>query len=228
MDFNPLHTPRAASQPLASSASQSDAGIYSDEYIDSDDEDDNYSEGDEDEDDVASQMDMSENEFAHILGPQGDESCHLAESIIEEEGHRVDQPTSVSQSNSISASNAEPPSASDGGVIHQPQQQHTTKPHLTVIIKGVAYNTYRALLYYVRVARMYLAHILTGTRSYTLIILFLLPFLHHLHPHVSLRLRPLELSRHHQAPKLRLHLLSQRKEPIQTPLHPGRSGLENG
>ncbi|EKM79382.1 hypothetical protein AGABI1DRAFT_128536 [Agaricus bisporus var. burnettii JB137-S8] len=138
---NALRTPRPAKQALANSSSQSENGIYSEEYIDSDDEDD-YSDGsDDDDDDVSSQMDTTDNEFAHVLGPQDDDPCLLPEVNVQDEGGN--QPSLDSQSTLHSVSSLGFSAADGGGLVRQ-----KNKSHLTVVIKDVAYNTYRALLYY--------------------------------------------------------------------------------
>ncbi|KAF9454777.1 hypothetical protein P691DRAFT_826991 [Macrolepiota fuliginosa MF-IS2] len=152
MDFNPLQTPRATGQALSNTGAQSEAGGYYDEYVDSDDEEDDSFDTDDDDDDdddeVSSQMDMSEHEFAHISGSQDEESFQLAESVVDDDSQQADQPISASQSNSISIPGPVPVQVADKAMSDQVRQQHTLKPHMTVMIKGVAYNTYRALLYY--------------------------------------------------------------------------------
>lgn len=152
---NALRTPRPAKQALANSSSQSENGIYSEEYIDSDDEDD-YSDGsdDDDDDDVSSQMDTTDNEFAHVLGPQDDDSCLLPEVNVQDEGGN--QPSLDSQSTLHSVSSLGFSAADGGRLVRQ-----KNKSHLTVVIKDVAYNTYRALLYYVRTVPVPEACILT-------------------------------------------------------------------
>ncbi len=145
LDNNLLHTPRATNQLLGNS-SQSEVGGHDDEYIDSDDEEDNCLDSD-DEDEISSQMDTSEHDFAHITGPQGDDdSFHLAESIIDEENRQPDGPSLDQAGNtaSVDATRVASDITTDETI-----QSHTLKSHLTVVIKGVAYSTYYALLYYV-------------------------------------------------------------------------------
>lgn len=144
MDYNPLHTPRPTGQSIANSTPQSEGGAYTDDYLDSDDEDDDYFEADGD-DEMTSQADTSEADFAHVNAPQGDESFQMAESLVEQDSRQVDCPGSQSDSTSVAA----PDPIFDSAPKNHVSQQVVTKAHSTVVIRGVAYNTYRALLYYV-------------------------------------------------------------------------------
>ncbi|KAJ3565020.1 hypothetical protein NP233_g7910 [Leucocoprinus birnbaumii] len=146
MDYNPLQTPRPTTQAIGNSIAQSEAGAYNEDYLDSDDEDDDYFEGD-DHEDIASQADSSDTEFAHVNAPHGDE---LSESIVQQDSRQVDDPMIGSQVDPLStslllASIVIPDPAPTNGPDNQPA---TAKSHSTVLIRGVAYNTYRALLYY--------------------------------------------------------------------------------
>lgn len=225
MDFNPLHTPRAASQSLADTTTQSDAGGYFDEYIDSDDEEGDYFEVDEDDDEVSSQMDASEHDLAPMTEPQGDESFQLAESIFDDESRHTDQVTSGSHSHSTSTSQTTLAPVADESMTDQ-AHHHTSKPHMTVVIKGVAYNTYRALLYYVGSCSNLHMSTIDILCSYTLIILSSHHFLHPSRHHALLCLHPLQPF--HRLRVLKLFLLLPRREHTQILPRRGKSGSENG
>ncbi|KXN88178.1 hypothetical protein AN958_07637 [Leucoagaricus sp. SymC.cos] len=149
VDYNPLQTPRPTNQSAAGSLAQSEGGGYVDDFLDSDDEDDDYLEPDEDEE-LASQTDTSETDFAHVSAPHGDESFQNPEVIYEQDSRQVDRPVSGSQSGFISPSVSAPSPVPDLTVKSQLEvtQSRASQPHSTVIIRGAAYNTYRALLYY--------------------------------------------------------------------------------
>jgi hypothetical protein len=218
---NVLRTPRPAKQSLVNLSSRSENGVYSDEYIDSDDEDD-HSDGDNDDDDddeVSSQMDTAENEFAHILGAQDGDSCLLPEIVLDDSSHELYM-GSRSIRNSVSGVDL---SGTDGGDLAR--QSH--KSRLTVAIKDVAYNTYRALLYYVRVVRAGNLYTDTfSTHSCILIILSLLLLLRRLTPRVSPCLRPLARLLRRRA--LKPPQQRRKRQCILTLPLQEKSGLKNG
>jgi hypothetical protein len=147
VEFNPLQTPRAVNQCTSGSVAQSERGEYTEDHLDSDDEDDAYFEVDED-DELTSQVDISDADFAHVNSPHDDEASQLAESFAEQDGRQVDCSAS-SHLNSSSTCMLPLVAVDETNVAKQIREQHASKPHLTVVIRGVAYNTYRALLYYV-------------------------------------------------------------------------------
>jgi hypothetical protein len=125
-------------------------------------------------------MDTAENEFARILRAQDGDSCLLPE-IVDDSSHELPV-GSRSIRNSVSGVES---SGTNGGDLAR--QSH--KSHLTVVVKDMAYNTYGALLYYMRVVRTKNLYTDTfSTHSCTPIISFLL---HHLTPRLSPCLRPL-------------------------------------
>jgi hypothetical protein len=93
-------------------------------------------------------MDTAENEFAHILGTQDDDSCLLPEINVPDESSNELPLGPQSTRNSVSSLG--PSGVAGGDLVRQ-----KNKSHLTVVIKDVAYNTYRALLYYVRIVHAY-------------------------------------------------------------------------
>ena len=137
---NPLQTPRPTGRTITGFDGQNEGGSYHDEYIDSDEADDDVY-GVDDNDEVASQADSSETDFAHNL-PHGDESFHFSESTVQQDTRQADDLVNSSQSEFTSAPLIlAPPIA--------PDRQTPPKAHSTVLIRGVAFNTYHALLYYV-------------------------------------------------------------------------------
>lgn len=147
MDSNSLQTPRATNQVIAGSVIQSDGGAYNDDYLDSDDEDDDYFEPDEN-DDLASQADTSEADFTQVNAPHGDEPFQLTESTVQQDSRQVDDPMAGPQSDSNPTSLLLAPVAMSEPSAKSEVQGASPKAHSTVLIRGVAYNTYRALLYY--------------------------------------------------------------------------------
>lgn len=149
MEYNPLQTPRPTSRTITGSTTQNEGGVYSDEYIDSDDEDDDPFEADE-HDEVASQADSSETDFAQVNLPRGDETFPFSESVVQQDIRQVDDLMNSSQLEPTSASLASAPLiVPDQCPGTHTDRQTPLKAHSTVLIRGVAYNTYRALLYYI-------------------------------------------------------------------------------
>lgn len=149
MEYNPLQTPRPTGRTITGSTTQNEGGVYSDEYIDSDDEDDDPFEADE-HDEVASQADSSETDFAQVNLPRGDETLPFSESVVQQDIRQVDDLMNSSQLEPTSASLASAPLiVPDQCPGTHTDRQTPLKAHSTVLIRGVAYNTYRALLYYV-------------------------------------------------------------------------------
>lgn len=145
-EYNPLHTPRLTGRTITGFDVQNQGGSFNDEYIDSDEADDDVDEADEN-DEVASQADFSEMDFAQVNLPHGDESFHFSESAVQDI-RQVDDFVNSSQSEPTSASLVlAPPIVPDPETPADRQTQQ--KAHSTVLIRGVAFNTYRALLYYV-------------------------------------------------------------------------------
>jgi hypothetical protein len=219
MDYNPLHTPRPIGPSVANpSAAQSEGGAYVDEYLDSDDEDDDYFDEDEE---MTSQEDTSEADFAHVSAPQGDESFQMTESIVEQDSRQLDNTGSQSDTTLV------PIPIDDSTAKSQVNQQVASKQHSTVIIRGVAYNTYRGLLYYVSPSfwGKWRRSLLTERFSCTLTILSLRHFRRALYHRVLSRL----LLRFHHLLIPKTHLPHpQRRQPTQIQQRQGKNGSGSG
>jgi len=218
-EYNPLQTPRPTGRTITGFDGQNESGSYHDEYIDSDEADDDAY-GADDNDEVASQADSSETDFAQVNLPHGDESFHFSESTVQQDTRQADDLVNSSQSELISAPLVLAPSIA-------PDWQTPQKAHSTVLIRGVAFNTYHALLYYVGDNLWFYYCIRSELPSYILTISFL--------RHCRLALSHLVLSRlplrfhHHPVPKTSLRLHPRRKKRLtQIPRRQGRNGSEIG
>lgn len=226
-EYNPLHTPRPTGRTITGFDVQNEGGSYNDEYIDSDEADDDVYGADEN-DEVASQADPSETDFAQVNLSHGDESFHFSENAVQQDIRQADDLVNRSQSESTSASLVlAPPIAPDQRPETHADRQTPQKAHSTVLIRGVAFNTYHALLYYVGDNLWTYYCTCSEFPSYILTISFL--------RHSRLALSHLVLSRlplrfhHHPVPmtSLRLHP-RRRKQLTQIPRHQGRNGFEIG
>ena len=226
MEYNPLQTPRPTGRTITGSTTQNEGGVYNDEYIDSDDEDDDPFEADE-HDEVASQADSSETDFAQVNLPRGDETLPFSESVVQQDIRQVDDLMNSSQLEPTSASLASAPLIiPDQCPGTHTDRQTPLKAHSTVLIRGVAYNTYRALLYYVGDNLELRYSTCSEVFRYILTISFLRRSRLALSHLVSSR----PLLRFHHRPALKTYLLRlcRRKRLTQIPRCPGRNGSEIG